>query len=113
MKRLIDLDQVRVVQADNSKGNPRVYLEIMDERVFYADVHDLRRSEDWSSYVTEDEFHQLVVDTESLADIFRIRLGYILADLLRARSPDLRDVWTTSTDREIDYTKPRLEETDD
>ena len=39
MKRTIDLDQIRVVQANNYKGNPRVYLEIMDTRILYTEPH--------------------------------------------------------------------------
>lgn len=111
MKRTIDLDQVRVVQADNYKGNPRVYLEIMDIRVLYSEPRLLPEH-----YLTTDEFGRRdVVDTEALADMFRARLSHILARLLLDENPGLSDsedlgVWGTSTDREIDYVKPRLDE---
>ena len=113
MKRTIDLDQIRVVQANNYKGNPRVYLEIMDTRVLYTEPHLLPPGS-----VTEDEWGQETVDTKALADMFRRMLGRILAQLLLDHNPGLLDseslgVWGTSTDREIDYTKPRLEEDPD
>jgi hypothetical protein len=106
----LDLEQIRVVQANNYKGNPRIYLEIMDQRIFYADVHDMRRSENWSSYVTIDDFNNLVVDTESIADMFRAQLGHALAELLLKMRPELSEIFSTDTDRAIDYTKPRIEE---
>jgi hypothetical protein len=114
-KRTIDLDQVRVVQADNYKGNSRVYVEIMDVRVLYTDPWALQRSEQYSHYVTLAVFEgDLVVDTDGLADMFRAHLGRIFAKLLLAQCPDLMDgVWSTETDREIDYTRPRLEEDPD
>lgn len=110
MKRTIDLDQVRVVQADNCRGNSRVYLEIMDQRILYSSPYELPEL-----YVTQDQFGQPVVDTDALADLFRGFLGNILARLLLESYPGLNDsedlgVWRTDTDREIDYVKPRLEE---
>jgi hypothetical protein len=110
MKRTLDLDQIRVVQADNYKGSPRVYLEIMDQRILYSEPGLLPEH-----YVTEDEFGQPVVDTDALADFFRIQLGRILARLLLEANPGLNDsedcgLWSTDTDRDIDYVKPRLEE---
>jgi len=60
MKRTIDLDQIRVVQASNYKGNPRVYLEIMDQRVLYSSPYELP-----AHYVREDEFGREAVDTEA------------------------------------------------
>jgi hypothetical protein len=106
MKRTIDLDQVRVVQAANSKGNLRVYLEIMDTRILYSEPRLLPQC-----YISEDG----TADTDSLEDLFRNQLGRILARLLLENCPGLSDsedfgVWVTHTDREIDYTKPRLEE---
>lgn len=110
MRRTLDLDQIRVVQADNYKGNSRVYLEIMDQRILYSSPHELP-----SHYVREDEFGRPAVDTNALADMFRSLLGHILAKLLLEAYPDLTDsesmgVWRTDTDREIDYVKPRLAE---
>lgn len=115
MKRTIDLDQVRVVQADNYKGNSRVYLEIMDERVLYSDPWAMLDNdpEYMGTYVTS-EVHgthaENTVDTESLTELFRFRLGRILARLLLEDDPSLAKAWSTKTDREIDYVKPRLEE---
>lgn len=103
MRRTIDLDQVRVVQADNYKGNPRVYLEIMDTRVLYSDPRELRRA----GYLVGDEDE---VNTDVLADMFRSALSRILARLLLEDRPDLAEAWSTETDREIDYVKPRLAE---
>lgn len=113
MKRTIDLDQVRVVQADNYKGSPRVYLEVMDQRILYSSPYELPEH-----YVNQDRFGQHVVDTEALADLFRGFIGNILARLLLEAYPGLRDsenlgVWRTDTDREIDYVKPRLAEDPD
>lgn len=110
MKRTIDLDQVRVVQADNYRGNSRVYLEIMDQRILYSSPGELPEH-----YVTEDEFGQPAVDTDALAGMFRAQLGHILARLLLEAYPGLNDseglgLWRTDTDREIDYTPPRLAE---
>jgi hypothetical protein len=110
MKRTIDLDQIRVVQADNYKGNERVYLEIMDQRVLYSSPGELP-----ARYVDEDQFGRPVVDTEALADLFGSLLNHILARLLLENYPGLNDsenlgVWRTDTDREIDYVKPRLAE---
>jgi hypothetical protein len=112
VKRLIDLDQVRVVAADNYKGNPRVYLEILDQRILYTDPYALAMDENLSHYVTEatKPFPHTEVDTEGLADLFRARLGHLLADMLLADSPELLAAWSRTTDREIDYVKPRLEE---
>lgn len=101
MKRTIDLDQVRVVQADNYKGNPRVYLEIMDQRVLYSSPGELP-----AHYVESDG----TVDTDGLADMFRAQLGHIFARLLLESRPDLLKGWSTDTYRDIDYVKPRLEE---
>jgi hypothetical protein len=110
MKRTIDLDQVRVVQADNYRGNSRVYLEIMDQRILYSSPGELPEH-----YVTEDEFGRPVVDTNALAGLFRAQLGHILARLLLEACPGLCDseqlgVWRTDTDRDISFTPPRLDE---
>lgn len=105
MRRTIDLDQIRVVQADNYKGNSRVYLEIMDQRILYSSPHDLPEH-----YVRLDEFRRAVVDTDALADMFRAQLGHLLAKMLMEARPDLFEGWSTDTDRDIDYIKPRLEE---
>lgn len=117
MKRTIDLDQVRVVQADNYKGNSRVYLEIMDQRVLYSDPWALLGSPAFAHYVTSEQrgeapsnYTENTVDTGLLADMFRHRLGHILARLLLEDMPDLAGAWSTETDREIDYVKPRLDE---
>lgn len=107
MKRTIDLDQVRVIQADNYKGNPRVYLEIADTRILYSDPYVLVRNGDGF----QDNDGNL--DTDSLADMFRWRLGQMLAEALLARYPELAKSWSRDTDREIDYVKPRLEEVED
>jgi hypothetical protein len=86
----------------------------MDVRVFYTDPWTLKNSEQYSGYVTTSEFDELIVDTDGLAAMFRAQLGHIFAKLLLAQRPDLIDeVWTTETDREIDYVKPRLEEDPD
>jgi hypothetical protein len=106
MRRTIDLDQVRVVQADNYKGNPRVYLEVADAQVLYSDPYQLARSESFRHCVGEDG----TVNTESLADMFRFQLASMLADALLTHYPDLASAWSRNTDREIDYVKPRLEE---
>lgn len=110
MKRTIDLDQVRVVQACNYKGNPRVYLEIMDQRVLYSDPRALRA---FSGVPADDTPFQEQVDTDLLADIFRRRLGRIFARLLLEDDPFLAEAWSTETDRKIDYVKPRLDESPD
>lgn len=102
--RTIDLDQVRVVQADNYKGNSRVYLEIMDAPVLYTEPGNLP-----DTYLNDDG----TVDTEALAELFRIRLASIFAGMLLNDSPSLfiREMgWSDSTDRGIGYIKPRLEE---
>src|SRR5882762_6869872 len=110
MKRTIDLDQVRVVQADDYKGNSRVYLEVMDQRILYSSPYELP-----AHYVSQDEFRHPVVDTDMLAEMFRFQIGHILARLLLEACPELAGsenfgVWQTSTDREIYYVKPRLDE---
>jgi hypothetical protein len=107
MKRIIDLDQIRVVQAANYKGNPRVYLEIMDQRVLYTEPGNLP-----DHYLSEDGE---TVDTDALADLFRGLIGRFFGQLLLEQYPDLiREMsWSPSTDREIGYTKPRLEEDPD
>jgi hypothetical protein len=70
-------------------------------------------------YVSEDETTcREVVDTDGLADMFRAQLGHILARLLLESCPGLADsealgVWRTGTDREIDYTRPRMAEDPD
>jgi hypothetical protein len=117
MKRTIDLDQVRVVQADNYRGNSRVYLEIMDQRILYSDPWELARHPDLKHYVKSethgDEPYSRVehtIDTDGLADMFRAQLGHILAKLLLEACPDLLEGWSTDTDREVDYVKPRLDE---
>jgi hypothetical protein len=101
--RTIDLDQVRVVQADNYKGNSRVYLEIMDARVLYTEPGNLPEH-----YLNDDGS----VDTEALAELFRVRLAAIFARLLLDDSPSMfRSMgWDIDTDREIGYVKPRLDE---
>jgi hypothetical protein len=117
VKRTIDLDQVRVVQADNYKGNSRVYLEIMDQRILYTDPWALAAHPLLGHHVTsethgEEPFTRTehTVDTEGLADMFRAQLGHIFARLLLEARPDLMEGWSTETDREIDYVKPRLAE---
>lgn len=105
MKRTIDLDQIRVVAADNYKGSPRLYLEIMDTRVLYSDPGQVRHWLQDSSGAK--------IDTEIIADLFRFRLARILAKLLLENGPDLAEAWSTETDREIDYVKPRLDEDPD
>ncbi len=105
-KRTIDLDQVRVVQADNYKGNPRVYLEVADARVLYTSPQELAADEGMAHYVDGDG----EVRTDLLADLFRHMLARMLAEGLQARYPDQLAAWGTSTDREVDYVKPRLEE---
>jgi hypothetical protein len=110
VKRTIDLDQIRVVQADNYRGNSRVYLEIMDQVILYSSPPELPEH-----YITTDEFGRSVVNTDALADMFRAQLGHILARLLLDACPGLSDsedcgLWSTDTDRDIDYVKPRLEE---
>jgi len=109
VKRTIDLDQVRVVQADNYKGNPRVYLEIMDQRVLYSDPWALRDM----MMPPDDEPTTERVDTDLLADMFRHGLARIFAKLLLEDDPSLAEAWSTDTDREIDYVKPRLDENPD
>lgn len=103
VQRTIDLDQVRVVEAANYKGNTRVYLEIMDARVLYTEPGNLPEH-----YLNDDG----TVDTEALAELFRIRLASIFAGLLLSDSPDMFESmgWSESTDRDIDYIKPRLDE---
>jgi hypothetical protein len=120
MKRTIDLDQIRVVQADNYKGNSRVYLEIMDQRILYTDPWTLAAHPLLGYHVTpqvhgEEPFARTehTVDTEGLADMFRAQLGHILARLLLEARPDLMEGWSTDTDREIDYVRPRLHEDPD
>lgn len=114
MKRTIDLDQVRVVQADNYKGNPRVYLEIMDQRVMYSDPATLARNERtaYAVKVTDNGpfNYSYEVDTDLLADGFKARLGRILYRLLMEDDPSLAESWSDDTDRDIDYVKPRFEE---
>jgi hypothetical protein len=115
MKRTIDLDQVRVVQADNYKGNPRVYLEIMDERVLYSDPWAMASNDpEYMGHYVKSEDHgtstEHTVDTDALADLFRFRLARIFARLLLEDDPSLGRAWSTETDREIDYVKPRLAE---
>jgi hypothetical protein len=116
-RRTIDLDQVRVVQADNYKGNSRVYLEILDQRVLYSDPWALARHPAFQHDVTARTFgeepfartdHE--VDTGAVADMFRQRLGRILTRLLLEDDPSLAEAWSTDTDRDIDYVKPRLAE---
>jgi hypothetical protein len=116
MKRTIDLDQIRVVQAPNYQGNERVYLEILDQRILYTDPWELLRGP-LSHHVTsqvygEEPFTRTdhTVDTEGLADMFRAQLGHILARLLLEALPDLLEGWSTDTDREIGYVRPRLAE---
>src|SRR5690242_4438003 len=101
VQRFIDLDQVRVVQANNRKGNSRVYLEIMDQRILYSSPGQLLGNEILLHHVTEDESGRPVVDTDGLADMFRAQLGHILARLLLEARPDLLAGWSTDTDREI------------
>lgn len=117
MKRTIDLDQVRVVQASNYKGNPRVYLEIMDTRVLYSDPQALARHPVFQYDVKsetrgEEPFARVeyTVDEERLADFFKAALGRIFARMLLEDMPELAEAWSTGTDREIDYVKPRLDE---
>jgi hypothetical protein len=110
VRRTIDLDQVRVVQSANSKGNPWVYLEVMDVPLLYADVNDLARDERWAPYVTREEFGGLTVDVESLADLFRLWLGRVLVTLLLKDQPSFMDVWMVRPGREVRTGKPRLEE---
>ena len=101
--RTIDLDQVRVVEAANYKGNSRVYLEIMDARVLYTEPGNLPKH-----YLNDDG----TVNTERLAELFRIRLASIFAKMLLNDSPDTFESmgWDIDTDRDIDYIKPRLDE---
>jgi hypothetical protein len=111
MKFSVDLDQVRVVQADNYKGNSRVYLEIMDTRVLYSDPWKLAHDEMYKYYVkTED--NPPTVDTDSLADLFRYRLRNKLAAWL-LEDEDIAMAWSTDTDREINGHKPRFEQLDE
>lgn len=117
MKRTIDLDQVRVVQADNYKGNSRVYLEIMDQRVLYSDPQTLAGNTGLAHNVTSETFGdeaftrvEYTVDTDAVADMFKAALGRIFARLLLEDRPDLAEAWSAETDREIDYVKPRLDE---
>lgn len=113
MKRTIDLDQVRVVQADNYKGNSCVYVEIMDERVLYAYTSDLFNDENLQYYVKYDNYGNPEVDTDSLADLVRINLAHHFRKVLREEMSDFLKVFTDQPEREIDYTKPRLEEIDE
>lgn len=110
MKRTIDLDQIRVVQTVNSKGNPWVYLEIMDTRVLYASTYDLEASEEFKSYVTRDEFGQRVVDTDSLCNMFRYSVARVLRNLIVDDLTHLGDTWKNQPDREIYHNEPRMEE---
>jgi hypothetical protein len=117
MKRTIDLDQIRVVQADSYKGNSQVYLEIMDQRILYSDPwalarHPLLKHHVKSETRGDEPFTRVehTVDTEALADMFRAQLGHILARLLQEACPDLLEGWSTGTYQEIDYVKPRLAE---
>lgn len=114
MKRTIDLDQVRVVQADNYKGNSRVYLEIMDQRVMYSDPATLARDQERYWNVTSEDLGpfntRYTVDTDAVADSFKARLGRILYKLLMEDDPSLAESWSNDTDRDIDYVKPRLDE---
>jgi hypothetical protein len=111
MQRTIDLDQVRVVQADNYRGNPRVYLEIMDQRVLYTDPYILQQ-QGYDSFVKEDESGSLSVDTDWFAELFRSYLARMFADYLMAK-PEVSHAWSRDTDRRIDFVKPRLYEVDD
>jgi hypothetical protein len=110
MHRMIDLDQVRVVQADDYKGNSRVYLEVLDERILYSSPGELAADEHMAHYVTEGPYRNLIVDTEGLASLFRARLGHLLATMLLSDSPALLSAWNRNADREIGYVKPRLAE---
>ncbi len=77
----------------------------MDTRVLYSDPWALRRA---GFLAGDDEAPE--VNTDVLADIFRSALSRILARLLLEDRPDLAEAWSTETDREIDYVKPRLDE---
>lgn len=115
MKIELDLDQIRVVHTTNYKGNDRVYLEIMDERILYANPWEMYRDPNWKHYITiEDKggYHDITVDTEGLADGFRARIAHMMRDYI-LQDDDVSPVWTRDTDRGIDYTKPRLEVMDD
>src|SRR5580698_4359310 len=111
MQRTIDLDQVRVIQADNYRGNPRVYLEIMDQRVLYTDPYILQQK-GYDSFVKEDESGILSVDTDWFAELFRSYLARMFADYLMAKL-EVSHAWSRDTDRGIDFVKPRLYEVDD
>jgi hypothetical protein len=78
----------------------------MDQRILYSDPWALRdmMAPPGSDPATGD------VDTELLTEMFRHRLGRIFARLLLEDDPSLAEAWSTNTDREIDYVKPRLAE---
>lgn len=120
MKLNFDFDQIRVVSTTNCKGNPRCYLEIFGVRVLYADPHDMLRDDRWKYYVKDENgdpkpwrnpVQPEDVDTENLQEIFRHRIAYMIKDMLVKANPHLFEdgVWTEDADREIDYTKPRIE----
>lgn len=128
MKLNFDFDQVRVVSTHNYKGNPRVYLEIMGVRVLYSDPWSLIGSERFKYYVQEPEEgfsfmnrppREEDVRADELADLFRHRLARALLKLLREEMPELAEAgpegqtWAEDTDREIDYTPPRIEVVDE
>lgn len=103
-----DFDPVRVVAANNSHGNPRVYVEVLGVRILYSDPYTLRGDPAMACYINGDG----TVDTENLADLIRIRIanylrGVVLADACISRTFD------KSTDRDISHTPPRIEVTDD
>ena len=105
MKRTIDLDQVRVVQADNYKGNSCVYLEIMDVQVLFAYTGEIAASNRYGYYVTDG-----VVDCEGMAEVFREALARHYRKVLAEEIEGLMYVFTDAPEREIDYVKPRMEE---
>lgn len=107
-----DFDQVRVVSTVNSKGNPRVYLEILGVPVLYSDPYTLADNNPgyFGSYVTVPErtnerpYPSLQpddVDAEGLEDLFRHRLAFILRGLLEADMPELAQAWSHHSDREM------------
>jgi hypothetical protein len=119
MKLNFDFDQVRVVFTGNRKGNPRVYLEVLGERVLYTDPWEMSRDDPWfAHYVTTTgvggppfTHYEHEVNTEELAHLFRMRLAHKMRDWL-LEDPQVAAVWSTTTDREISHTPPRIEVVD-
>jgi hypothetical protein len=106
-KLTFDLDAVRVRNAEDTKGNELLVLEVFGVDVLYASPHDLRRSDRWEGF-TENFHGECRGDADRLNEYFRTIFAREMTRLVLAQFPALRQDWhdRSPTGRETRVTRP-------